>query len=237
MPSPRPPVPSALRPLIAAVRGRRRPVRLGSFGQTLPVGPNWGYDRGTPVDRWYIERFLDRHRSDVTGRVLEVKDSGYTDRFGTGVTERGVLDVDDGNPLATYVADLARGDGLPDGHFDCFILTQTLQYVYDLPAAMRHVHRVLRPGGTVLATLPVVSRITDPPLPDLWRFTPLAAARLFGDVFGPAAVVARAAGSVLSEVAFLEGLAVEELDPAKVAVDDERFPLLVTVRAVRNPSG
>jgi SAM-dependent methyltransferase len=188
------------------------------------------------VDRWYIERFLADHKAWITGRVLEVKDSGYTDRFGTAVTERGVLDVDAGNPLATYMVDLATGDGLPADHFDCFILTQTLQYVFDVRAAVEQVRRTLRPEGTVLATLPVVSRITDPPLTDWWRFTPLAAWRLFADAFGEANVVVRGRGSVLTQVAFLEGLAIEELEPPHVVVDDERFPLIVTVCATKRLS-
>src|ERR671927_425746 len=116
----------------------RRPIMLGSLGRTRPVDPHWGAGRGQPIDRWYIERFLERHRSRITGRVLEVKDSGYTERFGHAVTERGVLDVNPANPRATYVADLAAADGLPEGHFDCFVLTQTLQYVFDVGSAIAH---------------------------------------------------------------------------------------------------
>ncbi|MEJ7787734.1 MAG: hypothetical protein WKF96_23275, partial [Solirubrobacteraceae bacterium] len=77
-----------LRPAFRALRRGRRPVRLGSLGSSEPISSAWGFDRGLPVDRWYIERFLGQHRADVTGRVLEVKDSGYTDRFGHDVTER-----------------------------------------------------------------------------------------------------------------------------------------------------
>jgi SAM-dependent methyltransferase len=218
---------------IAALRRRRRPVLLGSLGRTTPVGEQWGYDRGTPVDRWYIERFLAAHRAVIFGRVLEVKDTAYTERFGHDLVERGVLDVDPGNRAATYVADLAAADDLPAAHFDCFVLTQTLQYVYDVPSAVSHVHRILRPGGVVLATLPVVSRVTDPPLTDYWRFTVPSAARLFGDVFGPERVVAEGRGNVLSQVAFLEGLAAEDLRPRDLAVDDARFPLVACVLATR----
>lgn len=223
-----------LRPMIYALRRRRRPVWLGSLGSTKPVSADFGYDRGTPVDRWYIERFLAGHRDDITGRVLEVKDSGYTDRFGHAVTERGVLDIDPANEHATYVADLNVGDGLPDETFNCFILTQTLQYMYDVPKALRQVHRILQPGGTLLLTVPVTSRVLDPPQVDYWRFTPPVVSRLLSDAFGPdAAVVVRGHGSVLSQVAFLEGLAAEELGTAELEADDARFPLLVCARAVR----
>ena len=139
---------------------RRRPVLLGSLGRTTPVSRRWGYDRGTPVDGWYIERFLAEQRAAITGRVLEVKDNGYTDRFGHDVVEKAVLDVDAANDRATYVADLADLGEIPDGSFDCFVLTQTLQYVWDLRPAVRHAHRVLAHGGVLLATVPVTSRVT-----------------------------------------------------------------------------
>jgi SAM-dependent methyltransferase len=224
-----------LRASLRQLRRRHRPVRLGSLSKTTPVG-GWGYDRGTPVDRWYIDRFLERHRSAITGRVLEVKDSGYTDRLGHGVTERGVLDIDTGNRRATYVCDLAAPDGaLPREHFDCFVLTQTLQYVHDLPAALATAHDVLRPGGVLLATVPVVSRFIDPPLEDAWRFTPAGTARLVASAFGGELDV-HAPGNVLATIAFLEGLAAEDLEPDQLAATDRRFPLLVCVRAQRSAS-
>jgi SAM-dependent methyltransferase len=170
--------------VVSQLARRRRPVLLGSLGRTRPVDLHWGASRGQPVDRWYIERFLEDHRASITGRVLEVKDSTYTARFGREVSEHGVLDVDASNPRATYVADLAAADALPGAHFDCFVLTQTLQYVYDVRAAVAHAHRILAPGGALLVTLPAVSRVTEPPLDDFWRFTAESARRLFGDAFG-----------------------------------------------------
>ena len=222
-----------LGPLLGSLRRRRRPVRFGSLGKTTPVRHDWGYGRGLPVDRWYIDRFLEEHRSDITGRVLEVKDSGYTDRFGHDVETRDVLDVDSGNERATYVADLAAADELPSEAFDCFVLTQTLQYIFDLRAAIAHVHRVLRPGGVLLTTLPVASPITEPPLTDCWRFTPLVATRLLEEAFAPGEVTVEGRGNVLATVAFLEGLAAEDLTETELSVDDARLPLVVCARAVR----
>lgn len=222
-----------LRPAAARLRRRLGRVSFGSLGSTAPFADAWGYDRGTPVDRWYIERFLERYCDDVTGRVLEVKDSGYTDRFGHAVTQSAVLDIDVRNRLATHVADLARADSLPSDSFDCFLLTQTLQYVFDVRGALAHACRILSPGGVLLATLPVASRITDPPQTDYWRFTPLGVVRLLEDVFGAGAATVTGHGNVLAQVAFLEGLAAEDLPVADLEVDDERFPLVVCARAVR----
>jgi SAM-dependent methyltransferase len=221
-------------PLRQGLRRLLQPARLGVLRRTRPLSDAWGFDRGTPVDRWYIESFLAEHRADVRGRVLEVQDSGYTDRFGTGVERRDVLDIDPANPRATIVADLAAADAIPTGAFDCFILTQTLHLIYDLRSALGHARRLLRPGGVLLATLPSVSRVSrGAAASDYWRFTPASAAALFGEVFGPERVAVRSYGNVLAAVAFLAGMAREELSPRDLETRDEHFPVIVAVRAVK----
>ena len=98
-------------PLALQVLARlRRPAILGTLRRTRPLSDVWGFDRGTPVDRYYIERFLASRRSDIRGRVLELMDSGYTELYGTGVTQADVLDIDASNPKATIVDDLTTGE-------------------------------------------------------------------------------------------------------------------------------
>jgi len=212
----------------------RRPAWLGTIRRTSPLSDHWGRERGTPVDRYYIERFLDENRGLIRGRVLEVMDARYTRRFGTNVTRSDVLDIDAANADATVVADLAAADAIESATFDCFILTQTLQYVFDVEAALEHVHRVLRPGGTVLCTVPVTSRIGRAQLDrEYWRFTPHACRRLFARKFDEGAVDVRGLGNVLASVAFLVGMAAEELSARELEAHDPFFPLLVTVRATK----
>lgn len=227
-----------LRSLLATPLARRlrRPSLLAAMG-VRPLSTEWGFDRGTPVDRYYIERFLAAHSADIRGRTLEVKSADYTRRFGREVAHADVLDIDASNPDATIVADLTVGDGIPDRVFDCFVLTQTLQLVYDVRAAVVQAHRLLRPGGVLLVTVPVVSRIVPRYglTTDYWRFTPASCARLFGDVFGPEQVTVSTHGNVFAAVAFLRGAALEELPRRKLDAHDPYFPILATVRAVRSP--
>jgi SAM-dependent methyltransferase len=211
------------------------PAWFGITSRTTGLSRSYGFCRGVPVDRHYIEQFLSSYRDDIKGRVIEIFDTAYTDKFGAGVTRRDVLDVDPANPLTTYVADLAAADAVPSDSFDCFVLTQTLLLIYDVHAAVRHVHRVLKPGGVVLVTVPTVSPIIHEvgPEHDYWRFTAGACRRLFGDVFGPENVQVHSYGNLLTAVASLSGMAVEDVDRRKLDVNDPHFPLIIGVRAVK----
>ena len=216
------------------VRRLRRPFRLG-LSSVRPLSTEWGFDRGTPVDRYYIEQFLAQHAGDIRGRTLEVKSAGYTRQFDRGVTRHDVLDIDAGNADATIVSDLAVGEGIPEGQFDCFVLTQTLQFIYEVRSAIAQSHRLLAPGGVLLATLPVVSRIAPRYglETECWRFTAHGCTRMFGEVFGAEQVTVHSYGNVLAGVAFLRGAALEELPREKLDVNDPYFPIVVCVRAVK----
>jgi SAM-dependent methyltransferase len=200
---------------------------------TAPMSAHWGFDRGTPIDRYFIERFVGEHRGDIRGDVLEVMDRRYTDAFGADVRVADVLDRDDRNPRATLVADLTRPETLPEGRYDCFVVTQTLQFTFELAAAVASIARVLRPAGVALVTAPSVSRIDRSAGVggDFWRFTAASARALFDARFDDVEV--RTYGNVLTCAAFLYGLASEELAERELDEHDELFPTLVAVRASR----
>jgi SAM-dependent methyltransferase len=212
------------------------PAWMGTLRRTQPLSPSFGSDRGQPVDRYYIETFLEEHRGDIRGRVLEIKDSSYTVRFGSGVTESEVLDVDPANRQATIIADLQRAGSIQTADFDCFILTQVLGLIADLRSAIAESYRILRPGGVLLVTLPgLASRAadrTEAPA-DYWRFTADALDFLLKQQFGTASITLRSYGNVLSAVAMLMGMAREELSTRELNAVDARFPVVVAGRAIK----
>src|SRR5262249_10152895 len=138
----------------ASFLGRKKAtngVRFGTLRRLTPASRHFGFDRGLPIDRYYIESFLSEHTEAVRGRVLEIGDDAYSRRFGGArITEQDILHVVPGHPGATIVADLSDAPEIPSDCFDCIILTQTMHYIFDLRATAQTLHRILAPRGTVL---------------------------------------------------------------------------------------
>jgi SAM-dependent methyltransferase len=230
--------------LVRRVRGGDVPaagrVRFGSFRRLTPFSRRWGKDRGgRPIDRYYIERFLAGEAARIRGRVLEVGDDRYTRLFGHAVDSSDVLHVEAGTPGATVVADLSRSQDLPPAQYDCIIATQVLQVIEDVEAAVRGIHRLLRPGGAVLATMTGIGQISRWDMDrwgEYWRFTTLSAHRLFARAFDPHDIEVRSYGNVLAATAYLYGMAAEELSERELEHSDPDYPVTIAVRAVRSDS-
>jgi SAM-dependent methyltransferase len=208
-------------------------INFGDLERTTPVSSWFGFDRGRPVDRKYIEDFLRSHSGDIRGRVLEVGDNAYTRQFGgSRVLNSEVLHIDPDAPDVTYVADLADGTGLPDEAFDCVVLTQTLHLIYDFSAALRTLHRILKPGGALLLTVPGVSSVDNGQWGGTWywSFTQAAMGRMLEPIFGRENIEIETHGNVLVATAFLYGLADHEIEQKDFAVTDPAYPVIVAAR-------
>ena len=217
-------------------------MALGDLRRVTPISSAFGLERGVPVDRYYIERFLGAHVPHIKGRVLEIGDDRYTRRFGgERVLRSDVLHATAGNPQASIVADLTRADHLPAARFDCIICTQTMQMIYDIHAALRNLHRLLRPGGVLLVTTAGIARIGRregiDPWGEYWHLTSQSAHRLFGEVFQPDGVEVKVYGNVLAAVAFLHGLGTEELRQDELDYLDPDYEVIIGIKAERAADG
>jgi SAM-dependent methyltransferase len=210
-------------------------MMYGRASSTAPLCREYGYSRGTPIDRYYIESFLEEHAADIRGRVLEIGDDTYSRRFGGGrITRQDVLHVQPGHPHTTIVGDLAEPGVLPPHAFDCIVLTQTLHLIFDMARAVEQLHAALRPGGVALITVPGISPIHGGPWKEswYWSLTALALARLLSGPFEPDKVSVVTRGNLFAATAFLHGAAVEEVDTAKLDLFDPAYPVTVAARAV-----
>ncbi len=218
-------------------------VAFGDLRRLTPVSAIFGLDRGQPIDRHYIERFLESHAADIRGRALELGDATYLRRFGgERVTRVDVLHVVAGNPEATIVADLTDAPHVPDGAFDCVVFTQSLQMIVDMRAALATLHRILRPGGVLLMTSAGIARIGRrlgrDDWGEYWRLTAAGAEALLRETFPGADIEVTTYGNVLAAVAFLHGIGVEELTPVELDTVDPDFEVIVaaTVRKASQPA-
>ena len=209
-------------------------VDFGDLRRLQPVSRQWGLDRGRPVDRHYIEAFLQANARDIRGRVLEAGDSTYTRRYGHDRVEQAdVLHVSADAPGATIVADLGQADHVASDLFDCIILTQTLHLIYDVAGAMGTLHRILRPDGVLLLTVPGITQTTDETWRDswFWSFTQVSLERVTREAFGDATYRIGCHGNVLAATCFLQGIAADELTARELAALDTDFPVTLTLRA------
>jgi SAM-dependent methyltransferase len=190
-----------------------------------PLSENWGYDRGTPLHRLYIARFLEERRGSIAGRCLEFNDPGYLRRFGgPRVTSIDVIHIDDTNPRATIVADLTRDNAIPSAAFDCIVCIHVLHVVADLGRFVRELHRILAPGGVVLVAVPQVS-MNDPGQGELWRFTAQGLARTLASAFPAERTRVTPFGNSMTSAGEIRGLVAEDFLESELRTQDVRFAL------------
>jgi hypothetical protein len=213
------------------VNGRPLPL-WGNLRRTRPFSEFFGFDRGTPVDRYYLNAFLDQHRDLITGDVLEIQSPGFTRRFGQRLRATDSVDiVAQMNP--TYVCDLAKSQGIiPSDRYDCFLLPNTLSVLKNLDGCLEQALRVVRPGGVILASTAGMVPLT-PDVEEYWRMSEHGWREVFARVWPSCDVSVEAHGNCLTAVAACYGLALEELTEEELRVRDPRFPVLVTVRCTK----
>jgi hypothetical protein len=211
------------------------PVNWQQLRSVKPISPVFGLDRGTAIDRYYIEQFLQENAHYIKGTVLEIAESVYSKKFGgRKITKHEILHFTNENRNATIVGDLTKRSGLPSGTIDCFICTQTFQFIYDFREAIKGAHQMLRKDGVLLVTLAGISQISRYDMDrwgDYWRLTTLSAEKSFQDVFGVNNVSVNFYGNVLSTIAFLEGISAEELSAEELNYKDENYQMLITIVA------
>jgi hypothetical protein len=200
--------------------------------------------RGLPIDRYYIEKFLSAHASDVKGHVLEMEDAYYTQKFGGQyVTKSDVMHSVHSNPEAAIVADLTNADEIPSNTFDCIILTQTLQMLCDFKSAMKTLYRILKPKGVLLMKSHGIIRTVsfegktqwgETPWGEYWHFTSRSLKHIFWETFGEGSTSIQTYGNILTAIGQLHCLAYTELRKSELDFLDPYYEVIIAVRAVKS---
>lgn len=227
--------PSNLEQLTSTLKDTPLYRKSGDILHSLPLMPlddTYGMNRGKPIDRYYIEYFLESQKEWIRGTVMEIADRRYTERFGEGkVTDSIILHVDKEAPEINQIkGNLATGDGLEEESLDCLICTQTLPFIYDVQAAADHIVKILKRGGTALVTVAGISQIIQYErihYGHFWSFTEQSLRKLFAENEDVASIEIMTYGNVKTSAAFLYGISSEELEPAELDFCDANYQLII----------
>lgn len=231
------PVMQWIRSWMKAINRQLHPVNWHDLRRVEPLCRDFGFNRGTPINRHYIEGFLQEHRTDIQGHVLEIANARYTRKFGGDqVTQSDILHVDPTCQAATILGDLSTGAGIPKDAFDCIILTETLFCIFDLRATIANLVAALKPGGVALITTAGIAQISKHDADrwgDYWRLTTMSLRSLLTEVVPADHISIKSYGNVLTAVAQLHGIVLEDLTTAELDHQDPEFEVTVVARVTR----
>lgn len=200
--------------------------------QVCPIQPlnrTFGFSRGTPIDRYYIEKFLKEEKDCIRGKVLEVAEDTYTRKYGTDVTESLMLHVSSEEPRFVK-GNFETGEGISTETMDCIILTQVLPFMFDCNAAIFNIYRMLKPGGRCLITVNGISQISRYDMErwgHYWQFTDLSLRKLLEREVPKDKIQVRTYGNVKAATAMLYGMAAEELRQQELDYIDEDYQISI----------
>ena len=189
--------------------GRRvHEIDFGALRSVTPVSREFGFDRGQPVDRYYIERFLAKCADYIRGRALEVGDDATRARSAAQTSPRATCCM---SRTATQ-----RRRSWPISHMP--------NKCPPMPSTVSCSHRRCISSTICLPQLgPSIARCilvasSSPPFRDqpdqqrsmegvvIWSLTPLSTKRLFAEVFGDGNIAIGVHGNVLVRRLFLAGI-------------------------------
>ena len=204
--------------------------------KTKPISNDYGWSRGKPIDRFYIEKFLDTNKILIKGDCGEISEARYFEKYNNNLVKSfKIFDIDVSNKLAEIHGNLEDINKIPEKVFDCFICTQVLNFIYDFSTAVESLHKMLKPEGVLLLTVAgPSSHISEYDMlrwGDYWRFTEQSILKVCEKTFGENNVEVKSYGNVLTATSMLQGISSEELTNDEINYYDPIYPILITVVA------
>ena len=198
------------------------------------LSSDFGFSRGTPVDRFYIDQFLTEHSNVITGKCMEFGDLSYIEKYGFSVTDKITFNYSEINSMTgkNYTGDLSKTETMPSNIFDCIVCINVINFIYDIPAAMAGLYKILKVGGSVILTVagPTahISRYDMDRWGDYWRISDKALLRLSKEAGFSIQKVA-SYGNAYSASSQLNGFCSEELDSSELFNSHPDYPLVVAL--------
>lgn len=212
-------------------------LNISSFDKELfdelplkPVSYLQGCEWGDSIARKYINQFIEENQHYIRGTVVEIGDRRYSNKYKEKITESYVFDLYNESDMYNIKGNLETGDGVQESLADCFIITQTLEDIFDLHTAAKNIIKMLKTNGTVLLTASGISPIIryDYETYGLyWRFTDQCLKRLFADFVGEDNIDIRTYGNAKTSSAFLYGVPSAAVEREDISYQDRDFQLII----------
>lgn len=207
------------------------------FGiRVKPASVIFGFDRGTPVDRYYLNNYLKIKSEYIVGSVAEIGDNELSIRFGNRDIKSTVLVYGDSKGDNQMSCDLTKHETLPIEEFDTFICTQTLNFVYDFEKALEGIVKTIKPGGSLLLSVAGLSQISEYDMNrwgDYWRFTTLTVEKLLAKYFKVDTFEVVSFGNAYTASSFLYGISAEEISNSKLNYQDKNYQIIICAHAIK----
>jgi hypothetical protein len=199
------------------------------------VSNDFGFSRGMPIDRYFIENFLKKNQNDFKGVALEFGEDFYLKKFNKGIISFNVLtsNKDETKNKNMIKGDLSVINNLPKEKYDLIVCTNVLNFIYDINEAIKGLHKMLKKSGVCLVTIAGfsthVSRYDMDRWGDYWRLSKKTASKAFKKnnfIIDEC----ESFGNVKLAIAQMNGLCVEDIKSDILKENDSDYQMIITLR-------
>ena len=156
-------------------------IDWGDLKRRFPLCNLFGFTRGIPIDRYYLDKFISEIRPQVTGTVLEVGgllQNRELYQF-SQATEYHTLDIA-ANPGVTQIGDVHDLAMFKPNSLDAVVIFNVLEHCHNPWIVVKNIYIWLKEGGKCFCMVPSAQRLHDFP-GDYWRPLPDGMQQLFQD--------------------------------------------------------
>lgn len=196
------------------------------------ISNDFGFKRGEPVDRFYIDSFIKKHSHLIRGVCLEFGGSDYTHKYGSIDAEQNIFNYSE-EPYRKgkiIMGDITKLNTLEEGVYDCIICTNVLNFIFDVNYAILGLKKLIKPcGKIILTTAGVTSHISRYDMNrwgDFWRMTDKSIIKL-AEKAGLNIDMIETYGNPYACTSQLNGLSVQDLEIEKLNNTHQDYQLLV----------
>lgn len=202
-------------------------IDFGDFRGQLPFCPQFGSLRGTPIDRYYLDKFIAEIREEVVGNTLEI--GGKKDnRLLYGVNKAApYLTMDLAGKGLDIIGDAHDISAVEKGSLDSVIIFNVLEHCQRPWVVVDNIYEWLKDNGQVFCMVPNAQRVHNFPK-DYWRIFPDAIDSLFARFPHRKLYIY---GNPLTTIASYMGVAAEELKAEELDAAQENYPVASCIHA------